>query len=164
MSGQLGRTQRIGLEEFTTMPDVDADGMSVDELEDMQEQIATQQAHLTTLKGKLERVLLHRYEGDTKRALREKGQDSGTVTYNGNNGCVVRVTVPKLVEWDQDALRGVVDHLAEQNANLDDYVSFVVKVQEVKYKSWPDDIRSLFDTARTVRQGKLSIKIEQKDK
>lgn len=159
---QRGRAATFGLGEFADMHDADADGLSVDELECVQNQLAAQQTQIDGLKAKLHRVLLRRYEGDTKQTLRQKGQDGGTVTYGGNSGRVVKVTVPKLVEWDQDELRKTVDDLAAQNENLDEYVSFVVRVKEAKYKSWPEHIQKRFDPARTVKQGKIGVKIERK--
>lgn len=83
--------------------------------------------------------------------------DTGT-HHRDDGGYDVKITVPKRVDWDADKLNDMAasDELLE-------WLDFVPKVAESRYKAAPQRIQDQLDTARTVKAGKAKIEFKRKD-
>lgn len=94
-----------------------------------------------------------------KDAYKEKGDPFGIAhVYIGNTK--VKVTAPKKVTWDQDALRELSSSIAQAGEDPDEYIKVSFDVSETKYNAWPEDIRAAFEPARTVAPGKMRFEFE----
>ena len=87
-------------------------------------------------------------------------KSTGTVRFEVD-GFLVVADLPKYTEYDQKKLRDAVDALHKRGENPEDYVGIEIKVPESKYTAWPPGIRQLFESARTLKTGKPSYKLEQ---
>jgi hypothetical protein len=85
-------------------------------------------------------------------------KDTGTVRFD-DNGVTVVADLPKRIDWDQDALNGIVELLTAEGEDPSHYVEITFKVSERKYAAWPPRIRKVFEPARTVRTGKETFQL-----
>ena len=87
------------------------------------------------------------------------GKNEAGTSHVYRDGYDVKVTTPKRVEWDVDALTA----MAEGGGDAAEYIDWTPKVAESRYKAAPDRIRSQLDGARTVKLGKPKIEISEKE-
>lgn len=86
--------------------------------------------------------------------------DAGT-HHRHDGGYDIKITVPKRVDWDQEAIAKAVETIKGWNENPADYVDTRVTVAENKFKAWPPALRDLFTPARTVKPGKAKFEIAE---
>ncbi len=91
-----------------------------------------------------------------------QGKDTGVVNME-IDGVEIKHTLPKNVKWDQASLKAT--FLKIQTANDDPLIYMDVKysVPEKKYTSFPDDIKNVFNAARTVGVGKPKVEFKVKE-
>ena len=106
----------------------------------------------------LDGALSLRYSARAHQARAVDLKDTGTVRFD-DNGVTLVADLPKKIDWDQDALSGVVDLLTAEGEDPRHYVEITFKVSERRYASWPPHIRKVFEAARTVRTGKESFQL-----
>lgn len=114
----------------------------------LQEECAALEARTKRIKGVLDAALEQRY-----------GKSNGPGTRHVTEGAFqIDVVTPKKVDWDTDALNDMaaIDELLE-------WIDFVPKVAESRYKAAPERIRKRLDEARTEGVGKSKITIVRKD-
>lgn len=109
-------------------------------------------------KTRLDDALTVRYATRAAEERRAAGKDTGTIRLIDGDFTVV-ADLPKRVDWDQDRLAAVVDRIRAAGDDPAQYVEITFKVPERKYAAWPDAIRTVFESARTVRPGALKIEI-----
>lgn len=80
--------------------------------------------------------------------------EPGTHLVADRHGLEVKVTVPKLVDWDQEKLAEISAKIAESGDDPAEYIKTKHEVEERRFASWPEQIKALFRSARTVRTGK----------
>ena len=83
---------------------------------------------------------------------------TGTVTVDG-----IKFGVPKTVKWDQAKLADLWLTIEKAGKDPFDYMNVTRDVPENRYKNWPSDIREAFEPARTVKTGKVTIKLEDEE-
>lgn len=66
----------------------------------------------------------------------------------------IKITVPKTVSWNEDALLCAIETINSWGECPEDYIETKYSIAESKYKAWPPAIRDLFTPARTVKTGK----------
>jgi hypothetical protein len=101
--------------------------------------------------------LLSRKATEIKALLAEKAEPFGDVTITVGNGRA-KVNVPKKVTWDNAALAKKYGEVKESGENPEMYFKVEYAISETAYKSWPEEVRSYFEDARTVEQGNPTIK------
>ena len=106
----------------------------------------------------LDGALSLRYSARAYQARAVDLKDTGTVRFD-DNGVTLVADLPKKIDWDQDALSGVVDLLTAEGEDPRHYVEITFKVSERRYAAWPPHIRKVFEAARTVRTGKESFEL-----
>lgn len=77
----------------------------------------------------------------------------GTQTVHRDANGEVKVTVPKIVDWDQEQLNEVRAQLSEMGEDPSEYINTEYKVDENRFKQWPLSLQKMFEAARTVRTG-----------
>lgn len=97
---------------------------------------------------------------DVEAMLADGLSQMGTGTTTIVQGDVeVKVTRPKIVDWDQEALKDIVDMIRSTwNDDPNQYVGVKYSVSENAYNGWPSALRRPFEAARTVRAGATSMK------
>ena len=106
----------------------------------------------------LDGALSLRYSARAHQARATDLKDMGTVRFE-DNGVTVVADLPKKIDWDQDALSGVVELLTAEGENPRHYVEITFKVSERRYAAWPPHIRKVFEAARTVQAGAQSFRL-----
>lgn len=101
-----------------------------------------------------------RYGERAAAARLAEGKDTGTVRFDDGD-CTIVADLPKKVEWDQSKLATLVSAIRAEDGDPTEYVDTVIRVPERKYAAWPRHIRTAFERARTVKTGKLTIRLKQ---
>lgn len=132
---------------------------ALDELTSEAKAIATKGAAAAKLfTGELER----RYSAHIAGAYQAAGKDTGTVhVFDGDFD--IEVNRPKKVEWDQAALAAIQAKIAAGGDNPAEYIKAELTVEEKKYAAWPESIRKVFEPARTLKPGSMTIKLSMKE-
>ena len=109
-------------------------------------------------KTRLDGALTVRYADRAAEERQAAGKDTGTTRFDDGDFTIV-TDLPKRVDWDQDKLAAMVEHIRNAGDDPAQYVDVTIKVPERKYAAWPDNIREQFEPARTVRPGTLKVEI-----
>lgn len=72
-------------------------------------------------------------------------------------------TIPKKVEWDNDALASIEKEADQWGKPLWSYMKIKRTVSNQTYEEMDAPLQLAFDKARTVKPGPMTIKIERKD-
>jgi hypothetical protein len=110
-------------------------------------------------KARLDGALTVRYATRAAEERQAAGKDTGTIRFDDGDFTVV-ADLPKRVDWDQDRLAAMVERIRAAGDDPAQYVDIAFKVPERKYAAWPDNIRAVFEPARTVRTGALKVVLE----
>ncbi|CAK0772116.1 conserved hypothetical protein [Gammaproteobacteria bacterium] len=113
---------------------------------------------LKKTRAKVDAALEQRYGESCRTALLQSGRDFG-ITHIQDEEIQVSYDLPKRVSWDQAKLAVIAKNLAASGERLEDYIDVELSVSESRYKAWPSRIQEQFTPARTVKPGKVSIKL-----
>lgn len=105
------------------------------------------------------------FEQDIERQYSLKDEPFG-VTHVELDGFKVTFKVPKKVDWDQERLAQIYDDIkakADKWGKVSDYIKVKYEVPERAYAAWPEPLLKIFDPARTVKQGNITIEVEPQD-
>ncbi|MCF8026630.1 MAG: hypothetical protein K9K82_14230 [Desulfobacteraceae bacterium] len=109
---------------------------------------------IETLQARLEELNDAIYE-----QVKDRVKEQGSTTIN-EDGYKVVVTIPQRVSWDEKKLRQVAETIRQHGDDPEQYIQYKLAVPESKYKNFSEQIRKVFEPARTVKPGKRSIKVE----
>lgn len=145
----------LELDDIKEQPPGVLDRLPVEVLANLQAQAEAQAADAASLLAILHGVLTRRYA--------EGLNDTGT--HNRTDGdYTVKITVPKRVDWDQAELAKARRTLESGwGEDPDDYIDTKYSVAESKYAAWPTSLKALFTPARTVKSGKPTFKIMERE-
>lgn len=130
-----------------SVADVAALPLSV--LATLQEECAALEGRTKRIKSVLDAALEQRY-----------GRSNGPGTRHVTEGAFqIDVVTPKKVDWDNALL----DSATYDDPELLEWVEYVPKVSESRYKAAPERIRTKLDEARTEGVGKSKITIVRKE-
>lgn len=131
----------------------------IDKYYDDLEETNAQLAELKKRKAALEDAIKNNFMEKFNQMLGDKAEPFGSVSFTfGEFG--VTYTSPKKVTWDQKELAALRKKIAEHE-DPDAYIKAEYDVSETAYKNWPEDIKAAFLPARSVSNGKATIKIEK---
>lgn len=103
---------------------------------------------------------------DGQQRFQSTGKEFGTMTFTRDDGFKCKVDFGKKVEWDQEKLAEIRAKITAANDNPDQYMAVetktVIKVSETKYNAWPDALKRVFDSARTVTPAAPKVSIIEK--
>jgi hypothetical protein len=114
---------------------------------------------IKTAQAEVSKTLTARYAEQAKLQLLASGRDTG-VTHLTDAGFDITAEIGKDVKWEQPALKQLARRIAEGGEDPAEYIEVRYSVSEAKYKAWPETIRSVFESARTVtpKAPKFSLK------
>jgi hypothetical protein len=133
--------------------------LPVEVLADIQHELTERSDATKLLKAIFDSALQAKYDGAAGAIRLAMAKDSGRVTI-GDNGYSIIHDVPKRVKWDQTLLATKAAEIKAAGDDPDEYVKTEFKVEEAKYKAWPERIAAHFEPARTLVTGKPVIRIE----
>ncbi len=75
------------------------------------------------------------------------------------DGVAIKVVKSKDIEWDEDRLIGLWNQIESDGADPSAYIKRKVThtVSETAYKEWSQDLRDIFDDARTEKEAKFKF-------
>lgn len=152
---------RLTLEQIRNMPVGDIAALSAEELLLLTEEAEEQHAKAKRVKEWLENIIAIKYGERAGTARAAAGKDTGVVHFE-DDGIDVAADLPKKAEWDQKQLAAIVERIIAGGDNPAEYVQVSYKVTEEKYKAWPQSIRQVFESARTVKTGKPSFTLTRR--
>ena len=132
--------------------------LSSDSLFRLKNDAADQLAMAKALCEQVDRVLEHRYNTQAQHQRLSAGKDTGVVHFDDGE---VRISadLPKRVTWDQKKLDEIAKRIAASGEDPGQYIDISYKVSERKYDAWPDNLKSSFAGARTLKTGKPSFRL-----
>jgi hypothetical protein len=133
-------------------------GLPVELLATLQRDIDAAAKRMKAVTARFSTALEIRYATRAAEARRACGKDTGTVRFDDGDFTVL-ADLPKRVDWDQDRLGEIVERIRGSGDDPAQYVDIAFKVPERKYAAWPDNIRAVFEPARTVRTGALKVEL-----
>jgi len=150
MTVQLSDASRLSVAQITAL--------SPRDLAQLQSDASHALAQAKGVKDAIDGAIAVKYE-ESARVQRERlDKDTGTVHFV-DDGIRVTCETSKRVEWDQKALAEITRRIAEQGDDPAEYVEVAYRVPERKYTAWPEHIREVFAPARTLKPGKLTVKL-----
>jgi hypothetical protein len=150
--------QPVTLNQLRQMPLGDVAALPASELARLQKELAEAMSQTKLVGDLLDGVLVRRF-GDRAATIRqETGKDFGLIRFQDGD-VDVAMDLPKRPSWDQGKLAGVVKMILASGDDPAQYVETTFDVSERKYTAWPDNIRRVFEPARTVKAGKPSFKL-----
>jgi hypothetical protein len=115
-----------------------------------------------TTKAWLDGALGLKYGERATAALAAAGKGSGAIRFDDGDITVV-VETPKKVAWDQPKLAALVSLMIESSDAPTEFIDIAYRVPERRHAAWPSQIRSAFEGARTVRNGKPAYRLSPND-
>lgn len=155
----MSLSNRPSLDDLRTMPATDIAALPADLLALLRDDSDAALAAAKSAKERLDDALALKYAARAAELRRQAGKDTGTVRLD-DGGVTVVADLPKRVDWNQDMLADLAERIRGAGDDPAEYLDVTFKVPERKYAAWPGSIRDAFTAARTVRTGKLAIRLE----
>lgn len=155
----MSLSNRPSLDDLRTMPATDIAALPADLLALLQDDSDAALAAAKSAKERLDDALALKYAARAADLRRQTGKDTGTVRLDDGTVTVI-ADLPKRVDWNQDMLAELAERIRTSGDNPAEYLDVTFKVPERKYAAWPSNLRDAFTAARTVRTGKLAIRLE----
>ena len=118
--------------------------------------IATLQESCAAIVADIEHMLT----GNLADLRKLQGKEYGAVNLTFE-GYKVTETITKKVEWDQEKLHPLFFKILESGDKPSNYMRMKLEVPEKLYSGFPDQIRGIFDEARTIKTSKPTLKFEE---
>ena len=157
-----GLANRPTLDSIRMLPIGEVAALPAEHLALLQEDAAAALDASKKAKDWIDGAIALRFADHVQALRREAGKDTGTVRFE-QDGVTVVADLPKRVDWDQALIAGVVERIRAAGDDPNQYVDIAIKVPERKYTAWPENIRTAFAPARTVRTGKPSFVLTLKE-
>lgn len=146
------------LDQVRQMPLGEVAAMPVGDLAHLQKELIETMNRVKLDSELLDGVFARRF-GERATAIRqESGKDFGLIRFQDGD-VDIAMDVPKRPSWDQGKLARIVQTIRESGDDPAQYVETSFDVSERKYTAWPENIRRVFEPARTVKPGKASFKL-----
>lgn len=156
MSLSLQQAQKLSIGELA--------GVSALELMHVQAEAANYLRNAKELKDWIDGAIALKYDQKASDLRQQLGKDTGTVNFD-DDGVRVSSDLPKKPVWDQTRLAEIAQRISASGDNPAEFLDISYKVAERKYTAWPENLRTAFEPARTLKTGKptfrLSIAQEQ---
>jgi len=124
-------------------------------LKDLLTRKAEIEASITTLQESCAAIV-----ADIEHLRKLQGKEYGAINLAFENYKVTE-TIAKKVEWDQEKLQPLFFKILESGDKPSNYMRMKLEVPEKLYSGFPDQIRGIFDEARTIRPSKPVLKFEE---
>ena len=157
-----GVTNRPTLDSIRTLPIGEVAALPAQHLALLQEDTSAALDASKKAKDWIDGAIALRFADHVQALRREAGKDTGTVRFE-QDGVTVVADLPKRVDWNQALIAGVVERIRAAGDDPTQYVDIAIKVPERKYTAWPENIRTAFAPARTVKTGKPSFVLTLKE-
>lgn len=125
---------------------------------EFQASVAEELAAVKKRQEAIDEAIALRVSSAVKAARDELQKNEGTVNAVVD-GCEVKSTVPKRVDWDSKKLMLACEKIAQMGEEPSKWIDFKLSVSERKYDVLPSAIHKLVADARTLKHGKEVLAI-----
>jgi len=146
------------LSDFSQMASAEREALPHDVLLEIQSELETKDAVVKKLNAVFEATLNAKYGDQILSEYVGKDEPYGSQSVMVNGG-KLQCDRKKNVKWDNEELAKIEIQLRNDNHIPGEYITIERKISETSYKAWPASLSKFFDSARTVKPGKLSIKL-----
>lgn len=146
------------LEDFARMPIDEIVKLSAEDLHSIQIEADKELKKAKARMAWLDSALLTKYRDKADTVRRDAGKDFGIARFTDGEITIV-AELPKKVEWDQQELSQLIEHINATGDDPSDYIDVTLSVSERKYAIWPERFRTMFRDARTVSGGRQTFKL-----
>lgn len=136
------------------------DALTLKEISSLMDANKSQIDLLASMNKKLVIEVERRLSDDVCDAYLAKGSHFGTVNIV-QDGLTIVFDTPKKVSYDQDKLEAKFNEIRTAGQDPSEYIDVDYSISETKYKAWPEAIKNEFEDARTVEQGKMTVKFKK---
>jgi len=124
--------------------------------QDLKNQIKNLQTELKVI----DNTITEMFGDQAEHKLSMDGKDFGQVTLRDGD-YTITYNKRKKVEWDQDALKNVLDRMDSESAAF--YAKATFTVPEIKYHNAPPTVKAALSDCRTVMLQGISIDIKEEE-
>ncbi len=86
------------------------------------------------------------------------GKDTEIINFD-DEGVRVTSDLPKKSAWDQAQLSEIAQRISASGDSPAEFLDITYKVAERKYTAWPENLRTVFEPARTIKTGKPTFRL-----
>lgn len=128
---------------------------------DLEKTIADKKSGLVKKKNEMKALLDAEIAKQASVQLKDKDYGCGTATIETALH-KIKLVVSKKVKWDEKQLFSIREKIVEAGKNPNDFIKEKLSVSETAYKEFDDEIKEVFEPARSVEPSAPVIKIERK--
>lgn len=150
MSLSLQQAQKLSIGELA--------GVSALELMHVQAEAANYLRNAKELKDWIDGAIAMKYDQKVSDLRQQLGKETGTVNFD-DDGIRVSSDLPKKPVWDQSQLSEIAQRISASGDNPAEFLDITYKVAERKYTAWPENLRTVFEPARTLKTGKPTFRL-----
>lgn len=148
----------IMLEEARSLSIGEMSGLSARELMRLQSAATESLRRAKDLSDWINGAVALKYEAQTKALRAQLGKETGIVHFD-DDGVLVTAELPKKPVWDQKKLSEIAGRIAAAGDDPAEFLEITYKVAERKYTAWPESLREVFASARTLKTGKPGFQL-----
>lgn len=148
----------LSLEQAQAMSIGELAGVTASELMRVQTEAANYLRNAKDLKDWIDGAIAMKYEPKVSELRTQLGKDTGTVHFE-DDGVRITSDLPKKPVWDQAQLSEIAQRIAASGDNPAEFLDITYKVAERKYTAWPENLRTVFEPARTLKTGKPTFRL-----
>lgn len=115
---------------------------------------------LRHIKQLLELAISLKYK-ESIHSTRLAGHKDSGIVHVFDDEYKISSNIVKKVEWSQNILRDMIDDLSSKHLDPDEFIDIKYNIPERRYLSWHEDIKSMFQPARTVKLSKPYISLQK---
>lgn len=110
------------------------------------------------LKDWVDGAIALKYDQQVKAIRQQLGKDTGTIHFD-DEGVRITSDLPKKPVWDQTKLAEIAQRISASGDNPAEFLDISYKIAERKYTAWPENLRTVFEPARTLKTGKPTFRL-----
>lgn len=148
--------------EIASKPISELAELPVAELAEMQKEVETLIALADNVRKWLNGALMLKYSTLINEKRTKTNRPYGEISFP-DNGYIVTVDRPLVLEWQKDKLKEYAKRIAANGGNPEDYMDIDYTISEKKYCSLSDEARKSLNTARNIRPGCAVITLAKKE-
>ncbi len=149
----------IKIEEVTNIDIGQLALLSAADLYDLKEKASEAFESIKRAKEWIDTAIIQKYQDRLDYSRASLGKENGIINIADGN-CVISQDIPKRIDWDQNKLAVIYENIRAAGSNPAEYIDVSYKVPERKYSGWPEHLKSSFETARILANGKPRIDIK----
>jgi len=149
----------LSLEQAQTLTFGELAGVSAADLMQIQQDASDAFRKAKELKDWVEGAIALKYDHQAMALRQQLGKDTGTVHFD-DEGVRITSDLPKKPVWDQAKLAEIAQRIAASGDDPAEFLDITYKVAERKYTAWPENLRTVFEPARTLKTGKPTFRLQ----